>query len=526
MQKTGTIIILIMMLLIVSLVVLQPVKAQTRTIIVPDDYRTLASAIDHANNGDSIYIRAGKYSESALLINKSISLIGENSELTIIDLNSPSHSETVDLIFHYTWYETALNANCDDFKLLGVSITTTGGNIKINGSRIQVTGDSIAADTSIAGSSIQVINNKFSPQEPLNGISVSGNFCNVSANQVVGALYVNGKNNIISSNDVKGDTSISVNDSLIQNNNLHDSGQMFTINGNNNVFFKNVIDHYGFGPSITGSGNSFLLNNITRCGFAVSPGTGNSFYANYFYRNAWILDNTFPNSQSSNESVFFDNNFVNNYNYKVAVAPSAINCLLDNGKQGNYWSDYQGTDVNNDGIGDSPYTLDSSHVDHYPLMSPFNFSTVSELVPNWLITSEIKLISPQNTEYTDQNLPISFFTDGQTKGYYYSIDGKKPVSVTGNTSISGLSVGQHNITVYALDNFDNFIPSQTMMFIIQTAFLGKPVSTGNYMMIIFAVGIIIIIIGAAVALIFTKHRKKLSQDALRVNNYQRIFYPR
>lgn len=42
----------------------------------------------------------------------------------------------------------------------------------------------------------------------------------------------------------------------------------------------------------------------------------------------------------------------------------------DNGKQGNYWSDYSGKDENNDGIGDTPYIIDSLNQDRYPLMEP------------------------------------------------------------------------------------------------------------------------------------------------------------
>jgi parallel beta-helix repeat protein len=35
---------------------------------------------------------------------------------------------------------------------------------------------------------------------------------------------------------------------------------------------------------------------------------------------------------------------------------------------GNYWSDYRGTDVNSDGIGDTPYHIIENHTDQYPLM--------------------------------------------------------------------------------------------------------------------------------------------------------------
>ena len=36
---------------------------------------------------------------------------------------------------------------------------------------------------------------------------------------------------------------------------------------------------------------------------------------------------------------------------------------------GNYWGDYTGTDGNGDGLGDSPYRIDSDN-DEQPLMVP------------------------------------------------------------------------------------------------------------------------------------------------------------
>jgi len=54
---------------------------------------------------------------------------------------------------------------------------------------------------------------------------------------------------------------------------------------------------------------------------------------------------------------------------------------------GNYWSNYNGTDENNDGIGDTPYVISTSPEDYgdadsYPLMEPVDDTVIPEF-PSW-----------------------------------------------------------------------------------------------------------------------------------------------
>src|SRR5271169_865930 len=62
-------------------------KAASKTITVPDDYSAIQDAVDNANAGDIVFVRNGTYrtyASEGIFVNKSISLIGENSQGTIL----------------------------------------------------------------------------------------------------------------------------------------------------------------------------------------------------------------------------------------------------------------------------------------------------------------------------------------------------------------------------------------------------------------------------------------------------------
>jgi parallel beta-helix repeat protein len=136
---------------------------------------------------------------------------------------------------------------------------------------------------------------------------------------------------------------------------------------------------------------------------------GNNFQGNY----EGILVNT-------NQDLFFGNTFYcNNFDHNTVnvVIPYIRNYLptsnnWDNGSVGNYWSDYNGTDADSDGIGDSPYVLETTYTDYeqnrnvtleegkdnYPSMMPFDIDIVNVELPQPAASSPTPSTEPQTVE--------------------------------------------------------------------------------------------------------------------------------
>jgi hypothetical protein len=70
---------------------------------------------------------------------------------------------------------------------------------------------------------------------------------------------------------------------------------------------------------------------------------------------------------SSNNTICH-NNFLENTAQVYDWTPEYVN-VWDNGCEGNYWSNYNGTDVDKDGVGDTYLSWEG--VDNYPLMNAY-----------------------------------------------------------------------------------------------------------------------------------------------------------
>jgi len=82
-------------------------------------------------------------------------------------------------------------------------------------------------------------------------------------------------------------------------------------------------------------------------------------------------------------------------------------------------------------------------------------------------TSPVIVIMPvENKTYSVTEIPLNFTLNEPTSQMTYSLDGQANVTITGNATLTGLSGGEHNITVYATDIVGNTGTSETVYFTI------------------------------------------------------------
>jgi ABC-type transport system substrate-binding protein len=79
---------------------------------------------------------------------------------------------------------------------------------------------------------------------------------------------------------------------------------------------------------------------------------------------------------------------------------------------------------------------------------------------------EIAIISPANATYDITNVPLIFTVNEPTHWIGYSLDDAANVTITGNATLTDLSLGSHNIIVYANDTYGNMGASSRVYFTI------------------------------------------------------------
>ena len=76
------------------------------------------------------------------------------------------------------------------------------------------------------------------------------------------------------------------------------------------------------------------------------------------------------------------------------------------------------------------------------------------------------ILSPANKTYIENDVELNFTVDEQVSDIAYSLDGHANVTVAGNTTLTGLAEGVHNVTVYVEDASGNVGVSDTVIFTV------------------------------------------------------------
>ncbi|HUK84554.1 MAG TPA: NosD domain-containing protein, partial [Candidatus Acidoferrum sp.] len=163
---------------------LQVSKAST-TFVVPTDYPTITSAVNHASQGATIEVKEGVYNEN-IQINKSLTLEGQDSKNTIIIGNGGPNEPAV------------LTLAAPSIKVSGFTIESANSSIlSQNALGINIQGDNCTINDNIIENnymgifcslqSFTSITNNFITSSVKDGIRFyAGSLNNISNNSIVG----------------------------------------------------------------------------------------------------------------------------------------------------------------------------------------------------------------------------------------------------------------------------------------------------------------------------------------------------
>ena len=235
MRKNIALLIVLVFLATSFLTVHLPVMAESKIFTVPSDFFSIQEAINAADEGDTIFVKRGVYVENPV-VNKSVSLIGEDRDSTVIDVTAglkvQSNNVTIAGFTIYDGYD-------------GISLAANYCNI--SGNKITDTTHGIVVfgyENSISGNIFESV-----------GLSsaIQLNFANknlINKNYIVSCvegiqIWQNSNNNTITGNTIT---------------NCQYTAISFQ-NSNYNMIIGNNISHSGLGTSIYGSNNNTISNN-------------------------------------------------------------------------------------------------------------------------------------------------------------------------------------------------------------------------------------------------------------------------
>ncbi|MCB7482102.1 nitrous oxide reductase family maturation protein NosD [Gramella sp. ASW11-100T] len=328
------------------------------------NFKSIKSAIEAANPGDTIYVKKGTYKEYNIGIAKPLTIIGE--ENTVIDGENKGEIITIQ----------ANNVTINGLTIVnvGTSYTTDyaalrvvkSENFLLQNLKLQRLFFGIYLEKAKNG---KVLNNTVmgdAVEEFSSGNGIQLWYCQnveVKGNRIEGVrdgIYLEFSDEITISDNISSDNLryglhfMFSNNDIYENNVFENNGAgvavMFSkfISMKGNTFRKNW-GTASFGLLLKEINDSEIINNNfveNTVGINIEGSNRINYTNNDFRNNGWAIKvrgACYSNIFSRNN--FFNNSFDISYNSK----------LNDNSFDRNYWSSYTGYDLNRNGIGDVPY---------------------------------------------------------------------------------------------------------------------------------------------------------------------------
>ena len=504
------------------------VHAAPRTIVVPDDFPTIAAAVGNATEGDTVFVKRGTYREHSIVVNKTLTLTGEDKDNTIIENLDPPHFYQTIFSQTFTTDTYTIRLDAPDVRISGFTIIGGYAGIGGPGEGAQIIDNIITNSSGIIadGGSLTIVENKIS-----GSIKCKGSYNNITGNNIIGSysndsaimfnlcILINlwGSNNIVYRNTliglefpqgfIAGDghfnpgwstpSGISLFSGLgnnkIAENTIQTCSEGINIDASNgNTIFRNTLNNGKTGLSIRGGGSDPINNAVggnyfthfSDMGIYVQAGTNSTFFANHLAENGYgfrigagMINYSYIAVPISVNTTFYHNNFVNNVHQ--AKTDYLVPCLdyFDNGKEGNYWSDYNGSDTNLDGIGDFPDIIDENGTDNHPLMTPFDISS-AEVDISWTpapattaptSSPTVYIMSPTNTTYyaiynSVASVPLTYWTNASLSWAGYSLDGGGIVTAPNNGTLIEIPAESRYLTLFANDTEGNWAIPQRVYY--------------------------------------------------------------
>jgi parallel beta-helix repeat protein len=279
--------------------------------------------------------------------------------------------------------------------------------------------------------------------------SVSGN--NITNNHA--GIYLH----ISSGNSVSGNT--------VANNSygiwLGDSSNN-SVSGNNITSNWCCIQLYYSSNNNSVSGNNITASNWC-CIQLYYSSNNNSVSGNNIANNLWGIALYY----SSNNNTIYHNNFINNTGQVSSYDSTNV---WDDGypSGGNYWSDYTGLDQKcgpsqdhpgSDGIGDTPYVIDSNNKDNCPLMNPWtppaghNIAVVSAVSSKIVIfqgfSGNITVYGANKGEYSETFNVTVYANTTEIASMVSPLENDSTTNITLSWNTNGFAKGNYTISAYA-----------------------------------------------------------------------------